>query len=175
MSTGSPKGPGHARVQLGGLTTRGQTAEQVKYAMALLTQMLHPIACTDKLQQKFGIGSLRAKSVLTRAKRCLAMTPPVDLEERREQMRAAFGLAYVECMAKGSHGPAVRALRELALLDGLYPASSLPGNLGGKDSEPESLANTDSDRVRARMAELMAKHAANLSTHLKPTPDGGTK
>lgn len=168
----SSSGPS-ARVKLLGLTSRGQTAERVKYAMLLLTQMLHPQTIVEKVSDKFGCTEVQARTYLLKAKKVLALTPPVDLEERREQMRAAFGMAYVECMAKGSHGPAVRALRELALLDGLYPADTLSrGNrMGNVSEETDDVTVAEPDRVRERMAELMAKHAASLATFTKPKGD----
>lgn len=153
-------------VQLSGYTRKGERANRVRFAMMLLTQMLHPRVCLDKLIDKFQCKEGAARSYLVEAKRILAETPPVDIEERREQMRAAFGLAYVECMAKGSHGPAVRALRELALLDGLYPRESLGlggrGGAGEADAGGDDVANAEPERVRERMAELMDRHRERL-------------
>jgi hypothetical protein len=165
-----------AKVQLGGFTVKGERGQRVRFAMMLLTQMLHPRVCLDKLMDKYQVTSKAARSYLVEAKRILAETPPIDLDERREQMRAAFGLAYVECMAKGSHGPAVRALRELALLDGLYPASSLGGPLAGRGGDAgdtgEGIADADPALARRRMAELMDRHRERLEAiraEAKPT------
>lgn len=155
-----------AKVQLGGFTATGERGVRIRFALMLLTQMLHPRACLDKLMDKFQCSEKAARAYLVAAKRIIAETPPIDIDERREQMRAAFGLAYVECMAKGSHGPAVRALRELALLDGLYPAISLTGRggTGEADAGGDDVANAEPERVRERMAELMERHRQRLDS-----------
>jgi hypothetical protein len=155
-----------AKVQLGGFTIKGERGQRVRFAMMLLTQMLHPKVAVDKMVDKYQVSEVQARRYLVDAKRILAETPPIDIEERREQMRAAFGLAYVECMAKGSHGPAVRALRELALLDGLYPAGSSGfgggSGAGGTEATGEGIADTDPELARRRMAELMDRHRDRL-------------
>jgi hypothetical protein len=157
-----------AKVQLTGYNAKGEKAQRVRFAVMLLTQMLHPRACIDKIRDKFQVTERAAHKYLVEAKRILADTPTIDIAERKEQMRAAFGVAYVECMAKGSHGPAVRALRELALLDGLYPAQDPTGRgasgPGTSEGDSQDVANTDPERVRQRMAELMARHAARLQS-----------
>ncbi len=161
-----------AKVQLAAKTVSGQRAERIQYALKLLMQMVHPTVAIEKLMDKFQVRTAQARNYLVAAKEILAVTPPVDLEERREQLRAAFGLAYVECMAKGSHGPAVRALRELALLDGVYPAHSL--GLGGRsDAEDTSqdVADTDPALVRKRMADLLDRHRDRLEAlRQEPAP-----
>lgn len=158
-----------AKVKLGGITPQSQTVVRAKFALGLITQMLPPHVIIDKLCDKFGVNKRSAGRYVSMARAELAATPPVDLEERRQQMRAAFGVAYVECMAKGSHGPAVRALRELALLDGLYPDQGVRSSFGrGADADGQDVASTEPERVRQRMAELLTKHANAISAMRKP-------
>jgi hypothetical protein len=158
-----------ARVKLGGVTPSSQTLVRMRYCLHLLTQMLPVHTIVEKCCDRFGCRERQARRYIEGAREMLMKTPPVDLELRREQMRAAFGIAYVECMAKGSHGPAVRALRELALLDGLYPDHAGTGSpFTGKGAEEgQGIADTEPDRVRERMAELMTKYADALKPKAK--------
>jgi hypothetical protein len=144
-------------------------------AQKLLSQMLPHHVIRSKLANHFQVGYTTAEKCIKLARADWAKNPINTREETREQMRAALGLAYVECMAKGAYGSAIRALKEIAIVEGLYVGKFGGGATAGEETDDsEDLGTRDPERVRERMAELAARYKDQIEDLQKRGKAKGT-
>lgn len=165
------------RVKLNGARPgrNGIAQQRVEHAMQLIAQMLPYEVARQKLCVKFSIGYSMAEKYMAEARRQWAESrPKADIEALRTEAIEGFRLFYNECMAKGAYGPAGRALRDIARLYGLQMPERV--TVTGEATGPTAglgvpFVSNDPDAVRARMNELLVKHADAIKA-LGVTPPG---
>lgn len=161
--------PGAARIRLSTpLTPKWQ--ERMEYVQKLLaTSMPHEMIRRQIITQ-YHVGYHTAEDWIRKARELWAAEPvPEDFDLRKQYVKTLQVMAN-RAMADKAFQAAFRAHREAAIVQGLYPAGTLPGGRAADDAMDgeESIAVQDPDRVRERMAELAAKHLAKVqaaSTH----------
>lgn len=141
---------------------RGQTKAGIEAAQQLMTQMLPQGVVIRRLMDRFSVSEQTAKKYVESACAVLGETPPLDLHVRRTLMRDALGVHYVECMANSAYGSAGRALELMIKMDGLMPDPRAPAPRQEGSAAAGSIPDTDPERVRARMAELLERHQATI-------------
>jgi len=124
-----------------------------------------------ELARKYGVSEVQAATYIRQARARWHNQPAVDAEQRRIELEAQFQTFYNVCMSKGAYSSAGRALRELGLLWGLYQQSERSAQAALKEREEEQAPEVDPERIRARMADLVAKHAESLQKSRDGQPE----
>jgi hypothetical protein len=123
------------------------------------------------LAKKYGVNECQAETYIRQARARWHNQPVVDAEQRRVELETQFQTFYQVCMSKGAYASAGRALRELGLLWGLYQQSATSLANAQKEREEEQAVEVDPERIRARMADLVAKHAEGLQRSKDGLPE----
>lgn len=108
----------------------------------------------ERILVRRGLTVEEARKALDGAYARLAAVPPISPDARREVMRGSLSELYAKSLAKGHFNAALGALDKLCKLDGLYA----PTKVEAKVTEQRSIYESDPDRVRARIRDLLAKH-----------------
>jgi hypothetical protein len=130
---------------------------RVDKALQLIAQCYPRMKVVSKLVEEYDVGKSTADLYIKMAYEDLASAPQPGIDVRREQMRAAFGLHYIECMAKGRYAAAGQTLDRLARLEGLYGNGASAGR-GEAAEQGTDIGYTDPERVRERIRSLVEKH-----------------
>src|ERR1700690_3834314 len=79
---------------------------RVNRTLQLVAQCYPRMKITQELIEEYDVSVATADAYIKMAYEDLASAPQPGIDVRREQMRAAFGLHYIECMAKGRYAAA---------------------------------------------------------------------
>ncbi len=161
MARAKPTSTPAAKIPLA-TTLRPTRAMQVQDAQSLLAQLLPYSTVRANLMNKHNISSATAEKVIVQARKIWAQEELTDPAVLRQEFLNAYRKFYNKAMADGAHGPARAALRDLTILSNINP--EIQAQQRAADAL-EGAMQVDPERIRARVAVLVAAQAA------KPTPD----
>lgn len=123
----------------------------------LLSQCVPHAQIVAYLSQKWNVHESTIRNYIHEVYHRWAELPSLDPTSRKEQMRQAMMDFYQKALKGGAYSAAVTALDRLCKLDGLYAPDVVVAR-GELNKDSQSVADTDPDRVRARIGELVRKY-----------------
>jgi hypothetical protein len=136
------------------------TMEREAEISRLLSQCVPHAQVAAYLANKWHVGEPTIRTYIREVYHRWGALPSLDPAGRKEQMRQALMDFYVKASKAGAYSAAVTALDRLCKLDGLYApdVAVVRGELSGQS---QSISDTDPEKVRARMAELVRRYYPN--------------
>lgn len=144
--------------------TSAETAKEREYEIARLVTLSLPHAeIARRMTRKYGMPPSTTQAVIAR---CYAHWEKIAQNEtgrdtKRAKMRETLGLLMDRALAIMDVKSAVVAADRIAKLDGLYAPEKIELGDG-------TVAQSEPDRVRERMRELIQKHGEKIGLRLPP-------